>query len=36
MEEMFLYQNLAEYTRRVAVGDLISKCKNVIEMFQEW
>ena len=36
MEEMFLYQKLAEDTRRVAISDLISKCKNVLEMFQEW
>ena len=36
MEEMFLYQDLAEDTRRVAVSDLVLKCKNVLEMFQEW
>ena len=35
IEEMFLYQRLAEDTRKVAVNDLISKCKNVLEMFQE-
>ena len=36
IEDMFLYEKLAEDTRKVAVSDLISKCKNVLEMFQEW
>ena len=36
IEDMFLYEKLAADTRNVAVSDLISKCKNVLEMFQEW
>ena len=36
IEDMFLYQKLAEDTRKVAVSDLILKCKDVLKIFQEW
>jgi hypothetical protein len=35
MEDMFLYEQLAKDVRRIAVDDLIFKCKNVLTMFQE-
>ena len=31
--DMFLYQDLAEDVRRVAVNDSISKCKEILKMF---
>ena len=33
--EMFRYEGLAKDVRRVAVNDLVLKCKNVLEIFQE-